>query len=133
MPKASTRRVRRALLRDARRVIRARYRDPELSLADVAQAVGASPRHLQRVFREEGGLDFRGALLEVRMRRAATLLRQGVVSERVAHLVGYSGRSGLRLALRRSYAGRTARDFQTATAVYIGEWDVPEEAPPVVL
>ena len=62
-----TRTRRRLLLRDARAVIRRQYRDPDLVLADVAEAVGVSPRQLQRVFREEGGEDFRTSLLRVRM------------------------------------------------------------------
>ena len=110
-------------------MIRQRYRDPALSLAEVAEAVGISTRQLQRVFREEGDEDFRSVLLAVRMRRAASLLRNDVPSRRVAQLVGYSGRSGLRLALRRYFDGKTARDFQPKGQQYIGSWQVPEDAP----
>lgn len=133
MPKRSTVTERRALLRAARQVLRERYREPELSLSDVAEAVGTSPRQLQRVFREEGGEDFRPALLGVRMRRAVGLLRRDVPSERVAHLVGYSGRSGLRLALRRYSGGKTATDFQSEGHPYLGDVEEPDEPPPLVL
>lgn len=132
MPKASTKRNRRALLRAAKRAIRERYSDSELTLGDMSAATETSPRQLQRIFREEANEDFRTALLAVRMRRAISLLGQGYSSEEVASRVGYSGRSGLKLALRR-YCGKTPSDFQPKSVGYLGTLEEPDEAPPLTL
>lgn len=101
MPNSTTRQRRRRWLREARAVVRSRYRDPDLSLAAVAQEVGISSRQLQRIFREEGGEDFRGYLLRVRMEKAAELLsrkRNPLPIRVAARRVGYRQASGLRQA-----------------------------------
>lgn len=123
VPKPATRRKRRRILRDARRVVRARYRDPDLSLLDVADAVGTSPRQLQRVCREEGGEDFRTMLLRVRMREAVRLLTREpnqVPAVHVAPRVGYRGASGLRQAFRRLH-GCPPSAVQLAPPEYLGD------------
>jgi transcriptional regulator GlxA family with amidase domain len=106
MPTPSTTRRRRQWLRDAYAVVRREYRDPKLELADVAAAVGISTRQLQRVFREEGGEDFRTYLLRVRMTKAAELLsreRNPLPVHVTARRVGYRQASGLRQAFVRFY------------------------------
>lgn len=106
MAKRETRARRRAWLRAGHAVIRREYRDPDLGLAEVASAVGISSRQLQRVFREEGGEDFRGYLLRVRMTKAAELLgrdRNPLPVHVTARCVGYRQASGLRQAFVRFY------------------------------
>ena len=124
-----TQKRRRELLRAARAVVRARYRDPELSLAAVAAAIGSSPRQLQRVFREAGGEDFRTHLLGVRMREAHRLLvERDVPAYKVAPRVGYSGASasGLRLAFKRYY-GVTPSAVQRPGPEYLGTTEFPDD------
>jgi transcriptional regulator GlxA family with amidase domain len=96
---------RKALLAAAQRVIRERYSEFDLSLADIAEDVGCSPRQLQRVFRELAGEDFRSALLRVRMERAHRLLsrKHNLTVRAAARAVGYRQASGLRQAFLRFY------------------------------
>jgi AraC-like DNA-binding protein len=122
MPREGTTTRRRQLLAHAHSVVRQQYRDPDLTLKDVAREVGASVRHVQRVFREEGSEDFRRYLLRVRMERAAKLLSRQtnplpVVA--VARQVGYRQASGLRQAFVRFY-GHNPSAIQAAPAQYLG-------------
>ncbi len=122
MPRDETVLKRRELLRKARAYIRRAYRDPDLALADVAEEVDTSPRHLQRVFREEGGEDFRGYLLRVRMEQAAALLtreKNPLPVRAVAPRVGYRQASGLRQAFVRFY-GHNPSAVQRPGSPYLG-------------
>jgi AraC-like DNA-binding protein len=102
-PRPQTQHHRQEILFAARVQLRQRFADPSLDLADLATAVGTSPRQLQRVF-SDAETDFRGELLAVRMRAATRLLRSGVPVRRVAGRVGYAGASGLVAAYKR-YTG----------------------------
>lgn len=106
MPRPATVKNRRALLRDAQRYVRRHLGNFDLSLTQVAEAADTSPRHLQRVFREEGGEDFRSYLLRTRMTRARALLTREanpLPVRAVCHQVGYRQPSGLRQAFLRYY------------------------------
>ena len=125
MSKPSTSRERQRVLRGARRVLRRRYAELDLALADVAAELEVSARQLQRVFHEEACESFRTALLRLRMERAVKLLERGVPAYQVAPLVGYRRPSGLRHALLRWY-GRNASDFQSPPPEYLGDVTFPE-------
>lgn len=123
MPRPATRQRRRRAVRKARAVIRREYVDPDLSLADVAEKTGISPRQLQRIFREEDGEDIRGYLLRVRMEKAAQLLgrkRNPLPIRLTARRVGYRHASGLRQALVRFY-GYNPSAIQPEPPHYIGD------------
>lgn len=131
MPKRETRDRRRRWLRAAQAAIRREYRDPDLALADVAAAVGVSPRQLQRVFREAGGEDFRGYLLRVRMEKATELLsrEKNPLPIRVtARRVGYRQASGLRQAFLRFY-GYNPSTIQPPPPEYLGTVTMARESP----
>ena len=122
MPRAATRRKRRELLRQAHSYIARSYTDPDLDLRDVAEAVGTSTRQLQRVFREEGGEDFRSYLLRIRMKRATVLLsreRNPLPIRVTARRVGYRQASGLRQAFLRFY-GYNPSTIQPRAPEYLG-------------
>jgi AraC-like DNA-binding protein len=122
MSRDNTLRRRRALLRSAQACIRAEYPDPDLDLRQVAQAVGASPRQLQRVFREQAGEDFRGYLLRIRMEAAVQLLtrqRNPLPIYKAARRVGYRQHSGLRQAFLRYY-GYNPSEIQEPPPSYVG-------------
>lgn len=109
-----TDRRRKALLQAAEQVIRERYPEFDLGLADVAGDVGCSPRQLQRVFREIAGTDFRTALLRERMEQAHRLLsrkKSGLTVRAAARAVGYKESSGLRQSFLRFY-GCNPSDIQ---------------------
>jgi two-component system, response regulator YesN len=122
MARDETRRRRRTLLRSAQAYIRAQYPDPDLDLRQVAAATGASPRQLQRVFREQAGEDFRGYLLRIRMEAAFRLLtrkRNPLPIYRAARRVGYRQHSGLRQAFLRYY-GYNPSEIQEPPPSYVG-------------
>jgi AraC-like DNA-binding protein len=127
-----TERRRKQLLADAERVIGERYAEFDLGLADIAEDVGASPRQLQRVFREVGGTDFRSCLLKVRMERARRLLSRKTNAPSVraaARQVGYREASGLRQAFAR-YFGLNPSDVQAPPPDYDDFWRAAENRGP---
>ena len=76
-----------------------------LELDDIARRIATSRRHLQRVFREQHGAPFRTALTNIRLDRAAELLRDpGPVKIRdVANSVGYQEPAQFAKAFRRRH------------------------------
>lgn len=131
MQRPTTRQQRQQLLREARALIRRRYADPDLDLRDVAEAVGASTRQLQRVFGESGE-DFRSYLLRVRMTEAMRLITRdkNPLAVRVAcRRVGYRQASGLRQAFVRFY-GFNPSEVQRKPPQYIGDTEFDEEQRP---
>jgi AraC family transcriptional regulator of adaptative response / methylphosphotriester-DNA alkyltransferase methyltransferase len=85
----ATTRQRTALYEDATRLVHAEYAD-DLNLNDVARRIATSRRQLQRIYNEIGNTTFRDQLTQVRMERAALLLRQnGYTVREVANRVGY--------------------------------------------
>jgi len=120
--KSETTRRRRELLRAAQAYITCVYREFDVGLEEVAEVVGTSPRHLQRVFREEGGEDFRSYLLRVRMTEAMRLItrERNPLPVRVAcRRVGYRQASGLRQAFVRFY-GYNPSTVQKRGPEYLG-------------
>lgn len=94
---------REALFEAAAAVIAERFPDRDLSLPEVAAAVGTSPRQLQRIFREFADTGFQDALTTVRMERALVLLdaEEQPPARAVAGLVGYNDRGNFATAFRR--------------------------------
>ena len=129
MAKRKTERRRIALLQAAERAIRHRYAEFDLGLIEIAEAVGTSPRQLQRVFREVGDTDFRSYLLKIRMEHAHRLLsrRTGFWSTRkVARAVGYREASGLRWQFKRFY-GYNPSEIKTGRFDYDEHWQEAEK------
>jgi AraC family transcriptional activator of pyochelin receptor len=79
----------RGLAREACAIIEAEFERP-LSIADLAQRTGCSPRTLSEAFRREFGISIGGYLTRFRLDQAGRLLRQGVRPTEVAYRVGYS-------------------------------------------
>jgi len=94
---------RRALFVEANAILDQEYAS-DLSLDQVARRIGASSRGLQRAFAEIGQTSFRGSLHDVRMQRAAELLRgsQLPVGE-IARQVGYRQQGEFTRAFRRAF------------------------------
>jgi AraC-like DNA-binding protein len=135
MARRKTDRRRKALLAQSGRVIRERYAEFDLGLADIAEDVGASPRQLQRVFRELADTDFRSYLLRVRMEQAHRLLsrrRKNLTVRATARAVGYREASGLRQAFVRFY-GYNPSEIQPSGPAYLGELVETAEPPPLDL
>jgi AraC family transcriptional regulator of adaptative response / methylphosphotriester-DNA alkyltransferase methyltransferase len=110
----STLERRRTLFEEAAEVIEAEFAR-DLSLDEVALRIAASRRQLQRSFAEAGNTTFRAYLQEVRMARAAELLRSGALPvNRVASAVGYRQPAQFAKAFRRHHG--TAPSAFRATA-----------------
>jgi AraC family transcriptional regulator of adaptative response / methylphosphotriester-DNA alkyltransferase methyltransferase len=109
------------LYEDATSIVEADYAS-ELSLDVIARRVASSRRQLQRVYAEIGKTTFREHLTDVRMRRAADMLRDGRLTVReVANRVGYRQPAQFAKAFRRhqglapsGYRGRSGATVPAA-------------------
>lgn len=106
---------RRAILRDAVRLIEAEHRSRNLTVEHVAHHVATSPRQLQRCFTELSDETFSHCVQRVRLERAAQILR--VVPRApirvVAGHVGYSQPAHFAKTFRSRY-GVTPREYRAA-------------------
>lgn len=99
----STRESRHAIFGDAVEIL-ARELSRPVRVEDVARCVSTSPRQLQRVFADVGGLGFRSYLRGLRMSRAAELLAgTDVPVKEVARRVGYRDAGQFSRAFRRTH------------------------------
>ena len=113
MQRTATARSHAVLFADALAVIEERY-PAALTLDDVAHEIASSRRQLQRVFAEVGDTTFRACLTDVRMRRAAELLRDGLDPVReIAGSVGYRQPAQFAKAFRR-HAGLAPAAYRAA-------------------
>ncbi len=102
--------------REARRFIIEEYLDENCSKSitqeDLAKHLNLSLRQLSRVLESSFSTTFRQLLIEIRMNRAAQLLRQTELSvEEVAYAVGYCSLSGFCYTFRKVY-GLTASNYR---------------------
>ena len=101
MQRPSTRHHRTSLFNEAAEIVDREYA-ADLALDDVARRVATSRRQLQRAFAEVGGTTFRHHMTEVRMRKAAEMLRNDDLPIReVARRVGYRQPAQFAKAFRR--------------------------------
>jgi AraC family transcriptional regulator of adaptative response / methylphosphotriester-DNA alkyltransferase methyltransferase len=97
----ATIRLRTRLYEESVRIVEEEYAS-DLALDDIAHRVASSRRQLQRAYAEIGGTTFRDHLTQVRMQRAAELLRTERLSVReVAARVGYRQPAQFAKAFRR--------------------------------
>ena len=97
----ATIRLRTSLYEESVRIVEEEYAS-DLALDDIAHRVASSRRQLQRAYAEIGGTTFRDHLTQVRMERAARLLRTERLSVReVAARVGYRQPAQFAKAFRR--------------------------------
>jgi two-component system response regulator YesN len=83
-------------------VLERRFKEPELSLDDLAVELQVSPGHLSRVLKQATGVPFVEALARVRVRKATILLGDpSVKMYEVAERVGYSSQHYFSRAFRR--------------------------------
>ena len=70
------------------------YFDPELTVEDVARAVGRTPNHLATLFRRHRGRTVRQSLVDIRILRAKALLANSLYSvKEVSCLTGWNSAS----------------------------------------
>ena len=104
-----------ARARDVARLLRDNPADPR-SLAELARAVGSSPRTLLRLFLAETGLTFSQWRVHARPQAAVAPLADGSPVARVALQVGYATPSAFVAAFRRVTGLTPAAYFASAGA-----------------
>lgn len=98
-----TQRLARERIEKARLILKERMTEPP-SLEELAKLVNCSPFYLSRQFAQEGGLTMQQYLREVRMERAAELLRTGQCNVTEAALeVGYNSLSHFSSTFRETF------------------------------
>ena len=99
---------RRALFLEAAAIVHNEYRR-KLDLHSVARRIATSPRQLQRAFAEAGGTSFSDYLTDVRMSRAAEMLKVGHPVHEVAQAVGYRQAGQFAKTFRRRHGASPSR------------------------
>jgi AraC family transcriptional regulator len=91
--------------RRVRQVVEIIESEPSFSISDLAQKVGLSPAHLQRLFKQQTGLQLGSLVAEKRLLKAAQLLMVSNMSiKEIAHIVGYRHHSSFVRAFQRRFA-----------------------------
>jgi AraC-like DNA-binding protein len=91
--------------RRVRQVVEIIDSKPSSSIRDLASEVSLSPAHLQRLFKQETGLQLGSLVAEKRLLQAARLLMASNLSiKEIAHAVGYRHHSSFVRAFQRRFA-----------------------------
>ncbi len=102
-------------VRQALRLLWGRY-DEDLSVDEIADAVGVRRRSLERCFRQELGRGVAAELNRWRLERCAELLRETPLTvTEIAPRVGFHSKEYLHAAFRRAY-GMTPRTYRVRNA-----------------
>jgi transcriptional regulator GlxA family with amidase domain len=105
----ATRELRRAIFQDAVEILATEYSRP-IKIEEIARRVATSPRQLQRVFAEVGGVGFRSYVRGIRLSHAADLLVETDLPVReVARRVGYGDVSQFSKAFTRAFGVSPSR------------------------
>lgn len=106
-------------VRQARDLLDARYRD-DLSLTEVAEAVGLSRAHLIRAFKKEFGMPPHGWLTDRRIRAARGLLEKGAPIAETAFDCGFADQAHLTRQFK-ARTGVTPAVYRNAQSAGFGE------------
>ena len=91
--------------RRLRQVLEMIESDPSCSIRDLALKVALSPAHVQRLFKQQTGLQLGSLLAERRLQKSVELLTVSNLSiKEIAHTVGYSHHSSFVRAFQRRFA-----------------------------
>jgi two-component system response regulator YesN len=95
----------------AESILLRRYAE-KLTVKSVAEELSVSPNYLSAIFKASTGVGFTDRLLELRMKKAASLLREGTVPEsEIGGLVGYEEQGHFRRRFKQ-YFGVGIRDYR---------------------
>jgi AraC-like DNA-binding protein len=89
-PRPDSRAVRRAI-----DCVKARFSDPELSVAELASAAGFSPYHFMRCFQAAVGVTAHAYVVQCRVHAARAMLADGMPAAEVATATGFADQSHL--------------------------------------
>lgn len=91
--------------RRLRQVVEMIESEPSCSIRDLALRVSLSPAHLQRLFKQQTGIQLGSLVAERRLQKAAQLLTISNLSiKEIAHTVGYRHHSSFVRAFQRRFA-----------------------------
>jgi transcriptional regulator GlxA family with amidase domain len=91
--------------RRLRQVVEMIESDPSCSIRDLALKVCLSPAHLQRLFKQQTGIQLGGFVVERRLQRAAQLLTISNLSiKEIAYAVGYRHHSSFVRAFQHRFS-----------------------------
>jgi transcriptional regulator GlxA family with amidase domain len=91
--------------RRLRQVVEMIESEPACSIRELALRVSLSPAHLQRLFKQQTGIQLGSLVAERRLQRAAQLLTVSNLSiKEIAHAVGYRHHSSFVRAFQRRFA-----------------------------
>lgn len=91
--------------RRVRQVVEMIDSKPSSSIRDLASEVSLSPAHLQRLFKQQTGIQLGSLVAEKRLLKAARLLMASNLSiKEIAHAVGYRHHSSFVRAFQRRFA-----------------------------
>ncbi len=92
----------------------------DASLANLAEALGATTHHVSQVLNESKQISFQELITQYRIRAAKELLKdptqQQLKIESIATMVGYNSKSAFNTAFKR-YTGQTPSEFKTSKSV----------------
>src|SRR6202167_430554 len=101
-PVSSTPQVQERRLRQVVEIIDS---EPSCSIRDLALRVSLSPAHLQRLFKQQTGIQLGSLVAERRLQKAAQLLTISNLSiKEIAHSVGYGHHSSFVRAFQRRFS-----------------------------
>jgi transcriptional regulator GlxA family with amidase domain len=91
--------------RRLRQVVEIIESEPACSIRDLALRVSLSPAHLQRLFKQQTGVQLGSLVVERRLQKAAELLTVSNLSiKEIAHRVGYRHHSSFVRAFHRRFS-----------------------------
>lgn len=91
--------------RRLRQVVEMIQSEPSSSIRDLALKVSLSPAHLQRLFKQQTGIQLGSLVVERRLQKAAELLTASNLSiKEIAHAVGYRHHSTFVRAFQRRFS-----------------------------
>ena len=109
--RATTRARHRDLALNTAEMLAASFTEP-LHLRDIARRVGSAPHHLSRVFQRETRTSIHGRLLELRLKRALEILRDGDQDlARLAVDLGFSSHSHFSRSFKKAF-GVSPSDYR---------------------
>ena len=106
------------LVRQVIRIIAEKYPDPELNLAQVAEALPISPLYLSRVLNKKVGVSFRQLLRHTRIEEAKRMLASRHYSiKEVAERVGFSDCQYFSRSFK-ELTGQSASEYRTRDSIF---------------
>ena len=106
-----------AMMRRVKQYLAEHYRDPNLSLQEVAGQISLSPNHFSTVFGQEAGANFKSYLTAIRIAKAKELLRATTLRpSEIALEVGYNDPHYFSYVFRK-HTGLTPTEFRAQPQV----------------